>query len=74
MATNAIAENVIKRNFTPQRAGQILLTDITYFRMSANKFAYLSTIKDCFNKEIVAIQLSASLDLRFVMETWETWS
>lgn len=71
MATNTIAKNVVQRNFNPKKAGQTLLTDITYLRISPKKFAYLSTIKDCFNNEIIAYQLSETLELTFVIETLE---
>ena len=46
----------------------ILLTDITYIRIS-NKFAYLSVIIDAFTKEVLSYVLSESLEIDFVLQT-----
>ena len=45
MRTNAVADNLVKREFKEHEPRKILLTDITYIPYN-NTFCYLSTIKD----------------------------
>lgn len=68
MATNAHYENKVDRKFNRDVAGLIFLTDITYLKYGG-KTAYLSTVKDACTKEIVAYQVSQSLEIPFVIDT-----
>ena len=47
---------------------KVLLTDITYLRLK-QKHVYLSVIKDAYTMQILAYQLSESLEIDFVLET-----
>ena len=67
LATNKVAGNMVQRVFR-QRVRKVLLTDITYLFYETGK-CYLSTIIDAYTREILAYQLSLSLDVKFVLET-----
>ena len=67
LATSKIADNRVQRIFR-QRARKVLLTDITYLFYDEGK-CYLSTILDAFTREVLAYQLSTSLDVTFVLDT-----
>jgi transposase InsO family protein len=69
LKTNAIADNLVKREFTEHGAGKILLTDITYLFYNKGCKAYLSVIKDACTKQILAYVVSESLEVDFVLET-----
>jgi putative transposase len=62
--------NLLKRDFTAEAPNRKWLTDITYVP-TGNGQLYLSAILDVFNREIVAHQVSESLELPFVLETFE---
>jgi putative transposase len=62
--------NILKRNFTAEVPNQKWLTDITYIPRE-NGQLYLSVVLDVFNREIVAHRVSDSLELPFVLETFE---
>ena len=66
--TNAIAKNHVNREFRDHGPRKILLTDITYIRLNED-FCYLSVIKDAFTMQVLAYQLSMSLEVDFVLET-----
>jgi putative transposase len=67
--TDAVAENLVNREFREHGPKKVLLTDITYlFYNSANK-AYLSVIKDACTKQVLAYVPSESLEVDFVLET-----
>ena len=68
LQTNAIAKNYVNREFRSHGPRKILLTDITYIRLNG-KFCYLSVIKDAFTMQILAYQLSMSLEVDFVLDT-----
>lgn len=68
LRTNNIAENHVKREFRSHGPRKVLLTDITYIRLN-NSFVYLSVIKDAFTMQVLAYQLSESLEVDFVLET-----
>lgn len=70
LKTSSIAPNRINRNFYDGLPGQKLLTDITYLYYSKErKLAYLSTIKDSVTREILSWEISASLEVDFVLKT-----
>ena len=48
--------------------GKVLLTDITYIPLN-KEFCYLSVILDAFTMQVLAYQLSESLEVDFVLET-----
>ena len=68
MKTNAVADNRVKREFKQHGPRKILLTDITYIPLN-KEFCYLSVITDAFTKQVLAYQLSSSLEVDFVLET-----
>lgn len=68
MRTNAVADNLLKREFREHGPRRVLLTDITYIPYKGI-FCYLSVIKDAYTKEILAHVLSESLAVDFVLET-----
>ena len=68
LQTNSIVDNHVNREFRSHGPRKILLTDITYIRLS-NRFVYLSVIKDAFTMQVLAYQLSESLEVDFVLET-----
>lgn len=70
LKTDSVAENLVHREFRSHGPRKVLLTDITYLRLN-EKFIYLSTIKDAFTMQILAYQLSESLEVDFVLETIE---
>ena len=66
--TNTVAANHVNRQFRSHGPRKVLLTDITYIRLN-KKFCYLSVIKDAFTMQILAYQLSESLEVDFVLAT-----
>ena len=68
MKTNAVADNRVKREFKLHGPRKILLTDITYIPISEG-FCYLSVIIDAFTMQVLAYQLSMSLEVDFVLDT-----
>lgn len=70
MRTNAVADNLVKREFSEHGPRKILLTDITYIPFNRS-FYYLSVIKDACTREALSHVLSQSLEIDFVLETVE---
>ena len=70
LRTNAVADNLVKREFAEHGPRVILLTDITYIPLGGG-FCYLSVIKDGCTKEALSYVLSQSLEVDFVLETVE---
>lgn len=70
MRTNAIADNRVRREFKQHGPRAILLTDITYIPLKEG-FCYLSVIIDAFTMQVLAYQLSDSLEVDFVLKTVE---
>lgn len=68
LQTDAVAENIVRREFREHGPRSVLLTDITYLRLNG-AFCYLSVIKDAFTMQVLAYQLSESLEVDFVLET-----
>jgi putative transposase len=69
LKTDAISDNLVKREFTEHGAGKILLTDITYLFYNHGCKAYLSVIKDACTKQVLSYVVSESLEVDFVLET-----
>ena len=68
LKTSNYADNLLQREFESYGPRMVLLTDITYLPYNG-VFAYLSTIKDAYTKQILSYVLSASLEVDFVLET-----
>ena len=68
LKTDATAENALNREFFEHGPRKFLLTDITYLRLNGS-FCYLSVITDCYTSEVLAYQLSESLEIQFVLDT-----
>ena len=68
LRTNTIAPNYVNRQFRSHGPRKVLLTDITYLRLY-QQHVYLSVIKDAFTMQILAYQLSESLEVDFVLKT-----
>ena len=68
LKTDAVADNLLHRQFKEFGARKVLLTDITYIPC-CGVFFYLSVIKDAYTMQILAYVLSESLEIDFVLET-----
>ncbi len=68
MRTNAVADNLLKREFKEHGVRAVLLTDITYIPIG-QKFCYLSVILDACTMEVLSYVLSDSLKVDFVLQT-----
>lgn len=64
-----VADNLFKRNFQAERPNQKWVTDVTQYRVG-DTWVYLSAIKDLFNNEIVAYQISDRNDNALVLNTF----
>lgn len=67
--SEAIKSDLVKRHFKAYGPRLVLLTDISYLFYADHQKAYLSTIKDAYTNEILAYQVSESLEVDFVLET-----
>lgn len=68
LRTNSVAPNHVDRKFRAYGPRIVLLTDITYIRVG-DYFVYLSVIKDAYTMQILAYELSNSLEVDFVLQT-----
>ena len=68
LKTSNVADNLLQREFECYGPRMVLLTDITYLPYKGT-FAYLSSILDAFTKQILAYEVSESLEVDFVLET-----
>lgn len=68
MKTSKVAENILNREFLEHGPRKVLLTDITYIPYDG-KFCYLSTILDAYTRQILAYEVSDSLEVDFVLDT-----
>jgi transposase InsO family protein len=67
LKTNNIVPNVLNREFEEHGPRAVLLTDITYIINGKAPRCYLSTIIDGCTKELLAWELSRSLEIDFVL-------
>jgi putative transposase len=65
-----VAANELNRNFNRKNPDEVYGTDITELSYAGRK-AYLTVVKDLATKEIVASQVSKSVDVRTVSKTVE---
>ncbi|WP_140164424.1 IS3 family transposase [Bacillus thuringiensis] len=63
-----ISENHLNRDFQASRPNEKWVTDITYLIFNGQRL-YLSAIKDLYNNEIVAYEISRRNDLKLVLDT-----
>ncbi len=68
LKTNTLAPNLVNRQFKNHGPRQVLLTDITYIKLKES-FCYLSVIIDAYTMQVLAYQLSESLEVDFVLKT-----
>ena len=61
-------ENLIKRDFYAEKPMQKLLTDITEIACVDGKL-YISPIMDCFNGEIVALEMRENMKKELCIDT-----
>ena len=61
-------ENIIKRDFSADRPYAKLLTDITEIQCSDGKL-YISAVLDCFNGEIVALEMRDNMKKELCIDT-----
>ena len=66
---HSVLPNSLKRNFKQDIPGKVLLTDITYLFYGKGQKAYLSTIKYASTNEILAYNVSDSLQLDIATDT-----
>lgn len=65
-----VAKNILKRDFKTDAPNQKWVTDITQYRVG-EKWLSLSAIKDLFNNEIIAYQMSTRNDNELVLQTFQ---
>jgi transposase InsO family protein len=63
-----VSENHLNRDFVASKPNEKWVTDITYLIFNGQKL-FLSAIKDLYNNEIVAYQISRRNDLKLVIDT-----
>lgn len=68
-AGDRVVEKLLKRDFTADKPNQKWVTDVTQYRVG-ERWLYLSAIKDLFNNEIIAYQLSERNDSELVLRTF----
>ena len=68
MKTDAVAGNLLQRQFRTFGSRKALLTDIAYIPCCGG-FFYLSVVKDAYTMQILSYVLSESLEIDFVLET-----
>jgi putative transposase len=63
-----VSDNHLNREFQAKRSNEKWVTDITYLQSNGIRL-YLSAIKDLYNNEIVAYQISHRNDVKLVIDT-----
>lgn len=63
------AENILNREFYSDKPNQKWLTDVTEFKLTNGKKAYLSAILDLYDKSIVSYVLGLSNNNKLVFDT-----
>lgn len=61
-----VADNELRRRFSPKRPNQAWATDVTEFRLTNGTKVYLSTIKDLCDGSIVSYRYSLSPNMEMV--------
>ena len=60
------SENVIKRNFTPEKLNKVWAGDITYIQTGLG-WVYLAAVLDLNNKEVIGYEVSKNIDSELSM-------
>lgn len=68
LKTSSVFPNIVKRQFTAYGPRKVILTDITYLFFDGG-VCYLSPVLDACTREILAYQLSMTLQVEFVLRT-----
>ncbi|WP_237221652.1 DDE-type integrase/transposase/recombinase, partial [Rothia nasimurium] len=63
-----IAENLLNRNFTPDKPNIAWVSDVTEFRVCGTK-VYLSPIMDLYDRTILSYELSLSPNTTFTAKS-----
>ncbi|HDR4440089.1 TPA: DDE-type integrase/transposase/recombinase [Bacillus cereus] len=63
-----ISDNHLNRDFQASKPNEKWVTDITYLIFNGQRL-YLSAIKELYNNEIVAYEISRRNDLKLVLDT-----
>lgn len=66
------AENVLSRNFSAEKPNQKWLTDVTEFKLSNGKKAYLSAILDLGDRSIISYILGQANNNQLVFDTFDS--
>lgn len=64
-----VLPNLLNREFKQNLPAKVLLTDITYLLYKGGQKAYLSTILDASTNEVLAYNISKSLQINIVTDT-----
>jgi putative transposase len=64
-----VAENVLNREFTAEKPNEKWVTDVTEFKYSSSKKAYLSAIRDLYDGSIISYVLGHSNNNHLVFKT-----
>ncbi|PEE32772.1 hypothetical protein CN271_29855, partial [Bacillus cereus] len=65
---SVISDNHLNRDFQASKPNEKWVTDITYLIFNGQRL-YLSAIKDLYNNEIIAYEISRRNDLKLVLDT-----
>lgn len=68
MRTEAVAPNLLHREFRAYGPRKVLLTDITYLFYGAHQRAYMVTILDAYTKQVLSYSVSKSMEVDFVLD------
>ncbi|MEM5637746.1 DDE-type integrase/transposase/recombinase [Bacillus toyonensis] len=63
-----ISDNHLNKDFQASKTNEKWVTDITYLNFNGQRL-YLSAIKDLYNNEIIAYEISRRNDLKLVLDT-----
>lgn len=65
--TLPVAPNLLDRNFSPEKANQVWVSDITYVP-TREGWLYLCTVEDLYSRRIVGWSMAANIDSRLVVD------
>ena len=63
----SIADNILDRNFNPERPNQAWVSDITYVRTHEG-FLYVATVLDLFSRRIIGWAMDKNIDRHLVIK------
>ena len=63
-----VAQNVLARQFQAERPNQRWSGDITYVRLSDNRFVYLAVVLDLYSRRVIGWSVQESLESSVVIE------